>query len=65
MSENSQDPVYLSINMVDDGLNIKKKKKNRNFILIIAVTKIESMCMRCEKNGETRILLKKIPFFRG
>lgn len=27
-------------------------------------TEIESMCMNCEKNGMTRLLLTKIPFFK-
>lgn len=28
------------------------------------VQEVESMCMRCHKNGSTRMLLTKIPFFR-
>jgi len=28
------------------------------------VTEIESLCMNCEKNGLTKILLTKIPFFK-
>merc|ERR1712142_782156 len=28
------------------------------------ITEIESMCMSCEENGTTRLLLTKIPFFR-
>jgi len=28
------------------------------------VSEIESLCMNCEKNGTTRILLTKIPFFK-
>lgn len=28
------------------------------------VTEIESLCMNCQKNGVTRILLTKIPFFK-
>ncbi len=28
------------------------------------VTEIESFCVNCEKNGITRILLTKIPFFK-
>lgn len=28
------------------------------------VEKIESLCMNCQQNGETRMLLTKIPFFR-
>lgn len=28
------------------------------------VQEVESMCMRCHKNGTTRMLLTKIPFFR-
>lgn len=28
------------------------------------VTEIESFCVACEKNGTTRILLTKIPFFK-
>ncbi|KAL9610123.1 MAG: hypothetical protein Q9167_005169 [Letrouitia subvulpina] len=28
------------------------------------VEKIESLCMNCEENGETRLLLTKIPYFR-
>lgn len=27
-------------------------------------TVIESLCSNCEENGETRLLLTKIPFFR-
>ena len=26
---------------------------------------IESLCVNCEKNGKTMILLTKIPFFKG
>ena len=28
------------------------------------VSEIESLCMQCEKNGTTRILMTKIPFFK-
>ena len=28
------------------------------------VTVIESMCMNCQENGETKLLFTKIPFFR-
>ena len=28
------------------------------------VSEIESLCMNCEENGTTRILLTKIPFFK-
>ncbi len=29
-----------------------------------AVTEVESLCMNCQKNGTTKILLTKIPFFQ-
>ncbi len=28
------------------------------------INEIESLCMNCEKNGTTRLLFTKIPFFR-
>lgn len=29
------------------------------------VEQIESLCMSCKENGETRIMTTKIPFFKG
>lgn len=43
------DPIYLSLSADDPDLG---------------TTEIESMCMNCEKNGITRLLLTKIPFYK-
>ena len=55
-NENSQlfesigDAAEEVSNLPDDGPNL--------------VEEIESMCINCEQNGTTRLLLTKIPFFR-
>ena len=40
-----------------------KDEQERNYF-INSATRIESLCVNCEQNGTTTLLLTKIPFFR-
>ncbi|KAL8769524.1 MAG: hypothetical protein Q9209_004585 [Squamulea sp. 1 TL-2023] len=46
---------------VQDGQNISKKADEDEPQI---VDRIESLCINCEENGETRLFLTKIPYFR-
>jgi zinc finger protein len=48
--------------MADDQTTDKKIFDELNPDNVI--NEIESLCMNCEKNGTTRLLFTKIPFFR-
>ena len=39
-----------------------------NLLILLKISlaiEIESFCVNCEKNGITKLLLTKIPFFKG
>jgi len=48
-AKEQQKPLFRDINADDDDTEI---------------TEMESLCMQCEENGRTRMLLTKIPFFK-
>lgn len=46
------------------GLNYEVKKTGAHDVEGHPVQEVESLCMNCHKNGTTRLLLTKIPYFR-
>ena len=51
----------------DNEQNAEENKDEQDNVLNVFqgdVTVIESMCMNCHENGETKLLFTKIPFFR-
>lgn len=57
--------IYANLSGDQEGNNKISHALAKNCFFIISATVIESLCVSCENQGKTSLLLATIPFFKG
>lgn len=63
-AKNDDNDLFAAIGKQVLGLNLGDDEEQAEDDRVKVVDEIESLCMNCHKNGMTRLLLTKIPYFR-